>query len=54
LVVGLHQSRRLPAASNWLPSSSKPCVISWPMVAPPVPPKLTAGWNVAPKNGGCS
>ena len=32
-----HQSRRLPAASNCRPWSSKPCVISWPMTAP-IPP----------------
>ena len=30
----VHQSCRLPWASNWLPSSSKPCVSSWPMTAP--------------------
>ncbi len=30
--AGVHQSRRLPAASNCRPESSKPCVSSCPMV----------------------
>ena len=34
---GVHQLRRLPWASYWLPSSSKPWVISWPITAP-MPP----------------
>ena len=38
---GVHQSFRLPCASNCRPWSSKPCVSSWPMTAP-APPKLTA------------
>ena len=29
--AGVHQSRRLPSASNWRPWSSKPCVSSWPI-----------------------
>ena len=38
---GVHQSLRLPFLSNCRPSSSKPCVDSWPMTAP-IAPKLTA------------
>ena len=34
---GVHQFLRLPLASNWLPSSSKACVSSWPMVPPVLP-----------------
>ncbi len=41
LSSGVHQSRRLPLASNFLPSSSKPWVNSCPMTAPTAP-KLAA------------
>ena len=49
---GAHQSFMFPSASYFLPWSSNPCVISWPMTAP-MPPKLIAGSTVASKNGGC-
>mmetsp|Transcript_4441 Transcript_4441/g.16446 ORF Transcript_4441/g.16446 Transcript_4441/m.16446 type:complete len:211 (-) Transcript_4441:1443-2075(-) len=47
-----HQSFMFPSASNFLPWSSKPCVISCPITAP-IPPKLIAESTVASKNGGC-
>src|SRR6185437_5163930 len=52
LSCGVHQFFKLPCASNLLPWSSKPWVISWPITTP-IAPKFTAASFVASKNGGC-
>lgn len=34
IVSSLHQGIRFPFSSYWRPESSKPCVISWPIITP--------------------
>src|SRR5258708_36251628 len=50
--ASVHQLRKLPCASNWLPSSSNAWVSSWPIGAP-VSPYFGAASDNALNRGGC-